>query len=105
VAQHFDSERTLSITLLEQDSLAGVPTDSQSVVLNNPPFHDAGARTSFVARTMFKAALRVLKPNGELWVVGNQHLGYERMLNQIFGSCEQMGTNSKFVVLRAKKRT
>jgi 23S rRNA (guanine1835-N2)-methyltransferase len=103
VAQHFDSERALRTTLLEQDSLADVVSNSQSVVLNNPPFHDAGTRTSFVARTMFKSALRVLKPSGELWVVGNRHLGYERMLNQVFGSCEQMSTNSKFVVLRAKK--
>ncbi len=101
--QHLSSVQVANTSFLEHDSLNSVPDNSQCVVLNNPPFHDAGARTSFIARSMFKDAFRVLKPGGELWVVGNRHLGYEGMLRQTFGTCEQMGKHPKFVILRARK--
>lgn len=86
------------------DGLTGVPDGSVDVVLNNPPFHSHQATTDATARRMFTGARRVLRPGGELWVVGNRHLGYHVTLKRLFGNCRVVAGDPKFVVLRAVRR-
>ncbi|MFF3394111.1 methyltransferase [Streptomyces sp. NPDC002669] len=86
------------------DGLADVPPASVDLVLNNPPFHSHQATTDATARTMFHGARAALRPGGELWVVGNRHLGYHTQLRRVFGNCATVAGNPKFVVLRAVKR-
>ncbi|MGY3335289.1 23S rRNA (guanine1835-N2)-methyltransferase [Streptomyces filamentosus] len=86
------------------DGLADVPAGSLDLVLNNPPFHSHQATTDRTARRMFSDARRALAPGGELWVVGNRHLGYHVSLRRIFGNSELVASDPKFVVLRAVKR-
>ncbi|GAA2810033.1 methyltransferase [Streptomyces showdoensis] len=86
------------------DGLADVEPGSVDLVLNNPPFHSHQATTDRTARRMFAEARRALRPGGELWVVGNRHLGYHVTLRRIFGNSELVAGNPKFVVLRAVKR-
>ncbi|MFI1869015.1 methyltransferase [Streptomyces jumonjinensis] len=83
------------------DGLSGLADGSADLVLNNPPFHSHRATTDTTARRMFTGARRVLRPGGELWVIGNRHLGYHVRLRRLFGSCEVMASDPKFVVLRA----
>ncbi|MFG3498474.1 methyltransferase [Streptomyces sp. NPDC047928] len=86
------------------DGLEGVPADSVDVVLNNPPFHSHQALTDATARRMFTGARRALRPGGELRIVGNRHLGYHVTLRRVFGNCDVVASDPKFVVLRAVKR-
>ncbi|WP_418956065.1 methyltransferase [Streptomyces tritici] len=86
------------------DGLADLPAGSADLVLNNPPFHSHQATTDRTARRMFADARRVLRPGGELWVVGNRHLGHHVTLRRLFGGCETVAGDPKFVVLRAVKR-
>ncbi|GGL86285.1 ribosomal RNA large subunit methyltransferase G [Streptomyces fumigatiscleroticus] len=86
------------------DGLAGVPDGSADLVLNNPPFHSHQATTDATAWRMFTGARRALRRGGELWVVGNRHLGYHVKLRRLFGNSETVAGNPKFVVLRAVKR-
>ncbi|ORT59945.1 methyltransferase [Streptomyces sp. CB03238] len=86
------------------DGLADVPADSVDLVLNNPPFHSHQAMTDLTARRMFSGARRALRGGGELWVVGNRHLGHHLTLRRIFGNCEVVAGGPKFVVLRAVKK-
>ncbi|GGZ11331.1 ribosomal RNA large subunit methyltransferase G [Streptomyces olivaceoviridis] len=86
------------------DGLAGVAPGSVDLVLNNPPFHSHQATTDAVAWRMFTGALRSLRPGGELWVIGNRHLGYHVKLRRLFGNSELVASDPKFVVLRAVKR-
>jgi 16S rRNA (guanine1207-N2)-methyltransferase len=86
------------------DGLAGVPAASVDLVLNNPPFHSHQATTDATAWRMFTGALRALRPGGELWVVGNRHLGYHVKLRRLFGNSQLVASDPKFVVLRAVKR-
>ncbi|MCN9240365.1 methyltransferase [Streptomyces sp. RY43-2] len=86
------------------DGLAGVPDGSVDLVLNNPPFHSHQATTDATARRMFTGARRALRPGGELWVIGNRHLGYHVTLRRLFGACELVASDAKFVVLKAVKR-
>ncbi|MFG2788366.1 methyltransferase [Streptomyces sp. NPDC048419] len=86
------------------DGLAGVPAGSVDLVLNNPPFHSHQATTDATAWRMFTGARRVLRPGGELWVIGNRHLGYHVKLRKVFGNSQLVAGDPKFVVLKAVKR-
>lgn len=87
-----------------EDGLAGVPSGSVDLVLSNPPFHSHQATTDATAWRMFTGARRTLRPGGELWVVGNRHLGYHVKLRKLFGNSRLVASDPKFVVLKAVKR-
>ena len=80
------------------------PAGSVDLVLNNPPFHSHQATTDATARRMFGDARRTLREGGELWVIGNRHLGYHVTLRRLFGNSELVAGDRKFVVLRAVRR-
>ncbi len=84
--------------------LEGIAENSQDLILNNPPFHDASARTSAIALEMFLESKRVLRDSGQLQVVANRHLGYHKRLKEIFENCVILASNPKFIVLRAVKQ-
>ncbi|WP_399085606.1 methyltransferase [Streptomyces sp. BBFR2] len=86
------------------DALTGLPPGSVDLVVNNPPFHTHRATSDATARRMFGGARAVLRPGGELWVVGNRHLGYHVRLKRLFGNCEVVASDPKFVLLRAVRR-
>lgn len=86
------------------DGPAGVPDGSVDLVLNNPPFHSHQATTDATAWRMFTGARRVLRPGGELWVVGNRHLAYHVKLRRLFGNCHLVASDRKFVVLKAVRK-
>ncbi|MER7001128.1 methyltransferase [Streptomyces sp. NPDC000410] len=86
------------------DGLSGVERGSVDLVLNNPPFHTHRALTDSTSWRMFTGSRTALRPGGELWVIGNRHLGYHVKLRRLFGNCETVASNPKFVVLRAVKK-
>ncbi|HEY5837032.1 methyltransferase [Streptomyces sp.] len=86
------------------DALSAIPAASADLVLNNPPFHSHRATTDTTARRMFATARTALRTGGELWVVGNRHLGYHLRLRRLFGACDVVASDPKFVILRAVKR-
>ncbi len=86
------------------DGLAGVPAGSVDLVLNNPPFHSHQATTDSTAWRMFTGAWHALRPGGELWVVGNRHLGYHLKLRRLFGNSQLVASDPKFVVLKAVRK-
>jgi len=86
------------------DCLDGIVENSADLVLNNPPFHQQAAVGDAAAWKMFSQSLRVLRPGGELWVIGNRHLGYHVKLKRLFGNCATVAGNRKFVILKAVRR-
>jgi len=85
---------------LESSAPAAVGFD---LVLNNPPFHENHAINDATAWQMFVESRDALRPGGELWVVGNRHLGYHAKLKRLFGNGAIVASNAKFVVMRACK--
>lgn len=83
------------------DALEGVEERSLDLVLCNPPFHDGHVIGDETAFRMFVQARRVLRPGGELRVVGNRHLEYHGKLKRVFGNARVVASNRKFVVLSA----
>jgi 23S rRNA (guanine1835-N2)-methyltransferase len=86
------------------DGMSDIPAASVDLVLNNPPFHTYRASSDATAWRMFTGARDALRPGGELWVVGNRHLGYHAKLRRLFGNCRVEAGDRKFVVLRAVRR-
>ena len=71
------------------------------LILCNPPFHQAHSMGDQIAWQMFKQSKEQLNKGGELWIVGNRHLGYHSKLKHLFGHCQTLGSNKKFTVLKA----
>lgn len=90
-------------TFRAADGLADQPRDSLDLVLCNPPFHQQQVVGDFLAWRMFQQARSALVTGGELWIVGNRHLGYHAKLARLFRGVQQVAANPKFVVLRATK--
>ncbi|RRV20405.1 class I SAM-dependent methyltransferase [Pseudomonas sp. o96-267] len=91
------------VTIRAGDGLAEQPADSLDMVLCNPPFHQQQVVGDFLAWRMFQQARTALVTGGELWIVGNRHLGYHAKLARLFRGVEQVAANPKFVVLKARK--
>jgi 16S rRNA (guanine1207-N2)-methyltransferase len=83
------------------DGLAETEPESLDAVVCNPPFHQAQAVGDHLAWRMFTQARQALASGGELRIVGNRNLGYHVKLKRLFGNCEVLNSDRKFVVLRA----
>lgn len=89
------------VAIRAADGLADQAPRSLELILCNPPFHQQQVVGDFLAWRMFQQARAALTEQGELWLVGNRHLGYHVKLKRLFGRVEQIAATPKFVVLRA----
>jgi 16S rRNA (guanine1207-N2)-methyltransferase len=85
------------------DSLTEFVSESMDLIVCNPPFHQQHTVGDQIALTMFKQAKRVLKKNGQFWVIGNRHLGYLQTLKKLFVKADLVASNPKFMIINAKK--
>lgn len=97
--QAFGASRQASFRV--GDTLQGFAANSMDLILCNPPFHQQQTIGDHLAVNMFKQAYTTLRRNGELWVIGNRHLGYPGLLKKHFGNGELIASNSKFVIIKA----
>ncbi|MCW8931014.1 MAG: methyltransferase [Gammaproteobacteria bacterium] len=86
------------------NALSGYVSESEDLILCNPPFHQQYVVGDAIAWQMFKESKKVLRRGGELWIVGNRHLGYHSKLKKIFGNQKIIATNKKFVIIKAIKK-
>jgi len=96
-------EESREAEFLQTDCLQGVEQKSVSLILCNPPFHQDNAINDDVAWQMFTESKSALHKKGELWVIGNRHLGYHAKLKHLFGQCDVVASNKKFTLLKAAK--
>ena len=83
------------------DCLSNYDGQPFDLILCNPPFHQDHHVGDHIAQQMFRDALKHIAPNGRLCVVGNRHLGYHVVLKKLFGHCDVIASDPKFVVLAA----
>lgn len=94
----------LSARFIADDCMSSAAAEHYKIILCNPPFHQQNVVGDFIAQQMFRDAKKALQQSGELWVIGNRHLGYSNSLKRLFGNCFAVAANNKFVVLKATKR-
>lgn len=83
-------------------SIAGIENGVDTIICN-PPFHQQNTLIDDIAWQMFSDARKVLKPGGELRIVGNRHLDHQGKLSKLFGGCKVIASNNKFTILSATK--
>jgi 16S rRNA G1207 methylase RsmC len=81
------------------DSLTDITLDKPDLILCNPPFHQHNTVGDHIAWRMISQSFRALKRGGKLWVIGNRQLSYHSKIERLFGNCETIAANKKFVVL------
>jgi 16S rRNA (guanine1207-N2)-methyltransferase len=89
---------TERIQVLRDDAMSTLPDASVDLIVSNPPFHLGTSVHSGASDKLFRAAGRVLRPDGELWTVFNSHLPYRGQLTRAVGSTRILGQNAKFTV-------
>jgi 16S rRNA (guanine1207-N2)-methyltransferase len=72
-------------------------------VVTNPPFHQERATTYAIAEQIIQDAARLLRPFGRLYLVANQFLKYEPIIEQAFGQAQLLSRNRGFKVWYAEK--
>lgn len=71
-------------------------------IIMNPPFHE-GARTAPEAGIAFIAAAReCLRSGGQLWMVANAHLPYEKALAEFFPAGRKVCEKDGYKVFHAR---
>lgn len=87
-----------------QDCLLPAVQSPVDLILCNPPFHEKFHLSSMTAQRMFEQSRHALRPGGRLLVVGNRHLNWRNSLERLFGRCQQIAQNKKFVLHMAQRR-
>ena len=80
----------------------GLPKHLDWIVCN-PPFHTGQNRDVELGKTIVTRACESLKYNGELYLVANRQLPYEKILKTSLSEIEQIAVGDGFKVLRGKK--
>jgi 16S rRNA (guanine1207-N2)-methyltransferase len=83
------------------DAATFVPDAPLDTVVTNPPFHVSRAADPDLGRGFIEAARRMLGPRGDLWLVANRHLPYEKALRAAFRDVAEHGEDPSFKVFHA----
>jgi 23S rRNA (guanine1835-N2)-methyltransferase len=95
----------LNASFFIADSLTDITLDKPDLILCNPPFHQHNTVGDHIAWRMISQSYKALKRGGQLWVIGNRQLSYHSKIERLFGNCETIAANKKFVVLVGTKGT
>jgi 16S rRNA (guanine1207-N2)-methyltransferase len=79
------------------------PDAAFDAIVMNPPFHTSRAADPDLGRDFIRAAARLIRPNGTVWLVANRHLPYEAALSAAFHEVEKVTGDASFKVFRATK--
>lgn len=85
------------------DATNWAPEERVDTVVMNPPFHMGRTADPSLGRAFVTAAARMLTPSGQLWLVANRHLPYERTLDECFAKVEDAGGDNRFKIFHAAR--
>jgi 16S rRNA (guanine1207-N2)-methyltransferase len=90
-------------TAVASDLYGSIHDREFDVILSNPPFH-AGQRIDHdISETIVRGAPAVMATGGELVLVANRFLAYDRAIRETFGGVARLADNEKYHVLRGIK--
>ncbi|MEZ4650851.1 MAG: methyltransferase [Candidatus Eisenbacteria bacterium] len=85
------------------DGCEGTEPESLDLVVSNPPFHAQHALTVEEATRLFRPIREVLRPGGELYVVGAHGVDYGPTLRRFFPEVERIATDRRYAVHRCRR--
>ncbi len=91
----------ISATVIESDVFSHV-TGTFDLIISNPPFH-AGVETDYSFIESFaRDVKKFLNKGGEVYIVANSFLPYEKILEKYVGATKIITDNKKFKVLTSR---
>lgn len=72
-------------------------------IIMNPPFHDTESEDHTIGQKFIMTAAQYLKPNGQLYMVANRHLPYEKILTEYFRTYAKNADKNGFKVITATR--
>ena len=85
------------------DATRFTPDQPFDGIITNPPFHTTRKADPDIGRSFITAAAGMLTPSGQMYLVANRHLPYERTLSEAFHHVEEIAGDNAFKILRAIK--
>ncbi|MGV3245705.1 class I SAM-dependent methyltransferase [Rothia sp. 11254D007CT] len=84
------------------DAGSRLPQGSADIVMLNPPFHTGTVVDLSLVGPLLDAALRLLTPGGQLYLVHNSHARYRQQVEERFEQVRQLERTPTFTVLTAR---
>lgn len=75
-----------------------------STIITNPPFHTHKKAEPLIGGAFVASASRLLRKRGALYLVGNVHLGYGKLLTAFFSDVKELVRNQGYSVFKATKK-
>ncbi|WP_173934485.1 class I SAM-dependent methyltransferase [Chelativorans sp. Marseille-P2723] len=85
------------------DLLAETISHRYDAIVMNPPFHRSRAAEPDMGSAMVAAAAKALKPGGQLFLVANRGLPYEKVMEVAFARCGELVRSAGYKVLWAER--
>ena len=98
----YDSD-SVSLSFHHLDAVNESLPKHLNFVVCNPPFHTGQNRDVELGQTIVKKACGALTHGGELYLVANRQLPYEKILKEYLREVECLAAGDGFKVLRGKK--
>jgi len=92
-------------TVFTGDLLAPVGAYRYDLILSNPPFHAGLAVDYQIAEALIWQSYRALNPGGQLTIVANRFIPYDRLIEEVFGNVTKLSETRRFHVLSGLKST
>lgn len=86
---------------LRTDGLDHVADRSVDLVVSNPPQHQHAATSQTLLARVLDEAHRVLRPQGEVWMVANRHVNLNVALHQYFERVRIVAQDRRYMVCAA----
>ena len=95
--------RINNTSVITSDLLDQVYANKYDLILSNPPFHAGHAVDYQIAEAIIRQSFQVLNPGGQLCIVANRFIRYDRLINGIFGNVLCLTESGRFHVLSGIK--
>jgi 16S rRNA (guanine1207-N2)-methyltransferase len=92
-----------NVRAFASDVLSAVPENKYDLILSNPPFHTGRDVDYQVARAFIEQSFRALETGGQLYIVANRFIRYEKIMGMYFQHVEEVIQSPRFHVLCGMK--
>jgi 16S rRNA (guanine1207-N2)-methyltransferase len=101
--RNIERQRLANARALASDVLSAVPDKKYDLILSNPPFHTGRDVDYQVARAFIEQSYSALQTGGQLYLVANRFIRYERIMGDYFQQSDIIVQSSRFHILRGIK--
>jgi 16S rRNA (guanine1207-N2)-methyltransferase len=98
-----DQNHITNAQVFAGDLLDPIASNKYDLILSNPPFHTGHAVDYQITQAMIGQSFQALNPGGQLIIVANRFIRYDRLIQYIFGNNTILAESGKFHVLSGLK--